>query len=66
MEETMRPTTASDNVFDINAGTVFDHPKDVVAHPHLSIAETSHPRLLGFLAMIRIMLKRLTRSAHCF
>ena len=39
----MRPTTAFDNVFDINAllhpGTVFDHPKDVVAHPALSIAE---------------------------
>jgi hypothetical protein len=43
MEETMRPTTASDNVFDMNAllhpGTVFDHPKDVVAHPRLSTAE---------------------------
>jgi hypothetical protein len=43
MEETMRPTTAFDNVFDINAllhpGTVFDHPKDVVTHPALSIAE---------------------------
>jgi hypothetical protein len=43
MEDTMRPTTAFDNVFDINAllhpGTVFDHPKDVVAHPALSIAE---------------------------
>src|ERR1700729_4062049 len=44
MEETMRPTTAfDDNVFDITAllhpGTVFDHPKDVVAHPSLSIAE---------------------------
>jgi hypothetical protein len=44
MEETMRPTTAfNDNVFDINAllhpGTVFDHPKDVVTHPALSIAE---------------------------
>ena len=40
----MRPTTAfNDNVFDINAllhpGTVFDHPKDVVAHPDLSIGE---------------------------
>jgi hypothetical protein len=43
MEETVRPTTAFDNVFDINAllhpGTVFDHPKDVVTHPALSIAE---------------------------
>jgi hypothetical protein len=44
MEDTMRPTTAfDDNVFDINAllhpGTVFDHPKDVVAHPNLSIGE---------------------------
>jgi hypothetical protein len=43
MEDTMRPTTASDNVFDINTllhpGTVFDHPKDVVAHTALSIAE---------------------------
>ena len=40
----MRPTTAfDDNVFDLNAllhpGTVFDHPRDVVAHPALSIAE---------------------------
>jgi hypothetical protein len=44
MEETMRPTTAfNDNVFDINAllhpGTVFDHPRCVVAHPSLSISE---------------------------
>jgi hypothetical protein len=43
-EETMRPTTAfDDNVFDITAllhpGTVFDHPRDVVAHPSLSISE---------------------------
>jgi hypothetical protein len=44
MEETMRPTTAfDDNVFDINAllhpGTIFDHPKDVLAHPSLSVSE---------------------------
>jgi hypothetical protein len=44
MEETMRPTTAfDDNVFDINAlihpGTVFEHPRDVVAHPSLTISE---------------------------
>src|ERR1700749_4006326 len=44
MEDNMRPTTAfHDNVFDINAllhpGTVFDHPRDVVAHPSLSISE---------------------------
>jgi hypothetical protein len=44
MEETMRPTTAfDDNVFDFTAllhpGTVFDHPRDVVAHPSLSISE---------------------------
>jgi hypothetical protein len=44
MEDTMRPTTAfEDNVFDINAllhpGTMFSHPRDVVAHPALSIAE---------------------------
>jgi hypothetical protein len=44
MEDTMRPTTAfDDNVFDINAllhpGTVFDHPKEVLAHPSLSISE---------------------------
>lgn len=44
MEETMRPTTAfDDNVFDINAllhpGTAFDHPKEVLAHPTLSISE---------------------------
>src|ERR1700704_5667827 len=40
----MRPTTAiKDNVFDINAlihpGTVFDHPKDVVSHSGLTLAE---------------------------
>src|ERR1700684_2408029 len=44
MEETMRPTTAfDDNVFDFNAllhpGTVFDHPKDVVGDPSLSLEE---------------------------
>ncbi len=37
----MRPTTA--NVIDINyllhPGTVFDHPKDVVAHSELSLSE---------------------------
>ena len=39
----MRPTTANDNVFDFEAllhpGTVFDHPRDVVAHPALTLAE---------------------------
>jgi hypothetical protein len=40
----MRPTTAfNDNVFDINAllhpGTIFDHPRDVLAHPSLSVLE---------------------------
>jgi hypothetical protein len=40
----MRPTTASDdNVFDFNAllhpGTVFDHPREVIAHPSLTVAE---------------------------
>ena len=40
----MRPTTATDdNVFDFQAllhpGTVFTHPKDVVAHPDLTLAE---------------------------
>jgi hypothetical protein len=44
MEETMRPTTAlDDNVFDFDAllhpGTVFDHPRDVIAHPSLTVAE---------------------------
>jgi hypothetical protein len=44
MEDTMRPTTAfDDNVFDLNAllhpGTVFDHPRDVLSHPSLSISE---------------------------
>jgi hypothetical protein len=44
MEDTMRPTTAfDDNVFDLNAllhpGTVFDRPRDVLAHPSLSISE---------------------------
>jgi hypothetical protein len=40
----MRPTTAfDDNVFDLNAlihpGTVFDHPRDVLANSALSSAE---------------------------
>ena len=39
----MRPTTAEDNVFDFNAllhpGTVFEHPKDVVGHTGLTVAE---------------------------
>lgn|SRR3954469_23315943 len=40
----MRPTTAiKDNVFDINAlihpGTVFNHPRDVISHPTLTLAE---------------------------
>ena len=40
----MRPTTAfDDNVFDLNAllhpGTVFDHPRDVLADSLLSISE---------------------------
>jgi hypothetical protein len=39
----MRPTTADDNVFEFNAllhpGTVFDHPRDVVRHPNLSLSE---------------------------
>src|SRR3954452_5070442 len=44
VEDTMRPTIVSeDNVFDLNAllhpGTIFDHPKDVLTHPNLSIAE---------------------------
>jgi hypothetical protein len=44
MEETMRPTTAfDDNVFDFNAllnpGTIFDHPREVLAHPSLSVSE---------------------------
>ena len=40
----MRPTTAlHDNVVDLNAiihpGTVFEHPRDVVSHPTLSLSE---------------------------
>ena len=39
----MRTTPAHDNVFDFNAllhpGTVFAHPRDVLADPDLSIAE---------------------------
>ncbi len=39
----MRPTTAiNDNVFDFQAllhpGTLFEHPKDVVSHPDLTLA----------------------------
>jgi len=44
MEDTMRPTTAiDDNVFDFQAllhpGTVFAHPREVVVHPSLTLAE---------------------------
>jgi hypothetical protein len=44
MERTMRPTTAiDDNVFDLAAllhpGATFAHPRDVVYHPHLTLAE---------------------------
>jgi hypothetical protein len=40
----MRPTTAhDDNVFDLNAvlhpGTVFEHPRDVVSDPSLTLSE---------------------------
>ena len=38
----MRPTTAfDDNVFDLNAllYPVFDHPRDELAHPSLSMSE---------------------------
>jgi len=39
----MRPMTANDNVFDLNAilhpGTMFDHPRDVVQHLKLTLAE---------------------------
>jgi len=40
----MRPTTApDDNIFDFNSllhpGTTFEHPRDVVTHPGLSLAE---------------------------
>jgi hypothetical protein len=43
MEASMRTTPAYDNVFDFNAllhpGTVFDHPREVVADPTLSLSE---------------------------
>jgi hypothetical protein len=44
MEENMRLTTAThENVFDFNTllhpGTVFEHPKDVVSHQDLTLAE---------------------------
>jgi hypothetical protein len=43
MEASMRTTPAHDNVFDFNAlfhpGTVFDHPRDIVADSSLSLSE---------------------------
>jgi hypothetical protein len=44
LEVAMRPTTAlDDKVIDLNAvlhpGTVFEHPRDVVSHPALSLSE---------------------------
>ena len=39
----MRPTTAFDNVFDLvsllHPGTAFEHPRDVVSHAGLTLAE---------------------------
>lgn len=39
----MRPTTVTDNVFDFQAllhqGTASEHPRDVVTHPSLTLAE---------------------------
>ena len=39
----MRPTTAFDNVFDLDSllhpGTAFEHPRDVVSHAGLTLAE---------------------------
>lgn len=39
----MRPTTATDNVIDIDAllhpGTAFNHPQDVVTRPTLTLSE---------------------------
>jgi hypothetical protein len=40
----MRPTTAiDDQIFDLDSllhpGTAFEHPRDVVAHPNLTLAE---------------------------
>ena len=48
----MRPTTAKhDNVFDLEAllhpGTMFKHPRDVVSHPDLDLAEKRAPGVLG-------------------
>jgi hypothetical protein len=44
MEAAMRPTTAPhDNIVDFNSflrpGTAFEHPRDVVSHPNLSLTE---------------------------
>src|SRR5690348_6366503 len=44
MEAAMRPTTARDgNVFDFEAlihpGTIYEHPRDVVSDPSLTMAE---------------------------
>jgi hypothetical protein len=44
MEAAMRPTTAiDDNVFDfdylLHPGTRFEHPRDVVSHPGVSLGE---------------------------
>jgi len=43
MEAAMRTTPAHHNVFDFNAllhpGKVFNHPRDVVADPRLSLSE---------------------------
>ena len=64
----MRPTTAfDDNVFDINAllhpGTVFDHPKDVLADP--ALPEAGKRELLGAAQQTLARRRRRYRSNSC-
>jgi hypothetical protein len=43
MEAAMRPTAPHDNIVDFNSflhpGTAFEHPRDVVSDPNLSLAK---------------------------
>jgi hypothetical protein len=63
----MRPTTAiKDNGFDITAlirpGTVFNHPRDVVSHPTLTLAEKR--AILASWLQMRLLLLRVLPFAR--
>jgi hypothetical protein len=67
MEAAMRTTPAHDNVLDFNAllhpGTVFSHPRDVVAdHGAQSFGEARNPGLMGIRRVRHRILPCLARA----